>query len=404
MQIHALRARFGASIGALALLLAAGACDGTADPAAERARLASRGAGDIVVGAAWPWQAHRDVLYWQGMQLAADEVNAAGGVLGRRLRVIRADDQESVDRGRLVAQEFAKDPQVVAVIGHLQSYVTVPAAAIYDLSGIVLVAATATSPELTSKGYRRVFRTIFTDDQVGRQMADYGVARGYRHFAIYYSRDEYGRGLANAFEEEAIARGGEVVNRQSYDPNLLSNRLSAEQTVAGWGSLGFDAVFVAGQDRQAALLAAELRRQGVRAPILGSDALATPVFLQEGGAAAEGTVIATPFHPDAPNPQVRHFTRAFTARFGTRPDVGAAQGYDAVRVLAHAITQAGSSEPEKVAAALHALRDWPSVSGPLSFDRQGNLVGMPIRHVVVRGGRFEYLDDADSTARAAPAP
>jgi len=390
---------------ALALLVGMAGCGGAADPAAERARLASRATGDIVVGAAWPWQAHHDVLYWQGMQLALDEVNAGGGVLGRKLRILRADDQESVDRGRLVAGEFAKNPQVVAVIGHLQSYVTVPAAAVYDLSGVVLVAATATSPELTSKGYRRVFRTIFTDDEVGRQMAVYAARRGYRRFAIYYSRDEYGRGLANAFEEEALARGGDVVNRQSYDPNLSTNRLSVEQTVQGWADMGFDAVFIAGQDRQAGLLAAELRRRGIRAPILGSDALATPVFLREGGAAAEGTVIATPYHPDAPNPQARHFTQAFQARFGSPPDVGAALGYDAVRLLAHAIAQAKSSDPGKIAAALHAVHGWPSVAGPVSFDSAGNLEGMAIHRVVVRGGRFAFLDDAaaDSAAAAAPA-
>lgn len=389
---------------ALALPVLAAACGGAADPAAERARLAQKGTGDIVIGAAWPWQAHKDVLYWQGMQLALDEVNAAGGVDGRKLRIVQADDQESVDRGRLVAGEFAKDPQVVAVIGHLQSYVTVPAAAVYDLSGLVLVAATSTSPELTSKGYRRVFRTIFTDDQVGRQMAGYAIKQGYRRFAIYYSRDEYGRGLANAFEEEALAHGGDVQSRQSYDPNMASNRLSVEQTVDGWSGATLDAVFIAGQDRQAALLAQELRRKGIRAAILGSDALATPIYLQEGGAAAEGTVIATPYHPDAPNPQARHFTQAFQARFGARPDVGAALGYDAVRLLAHAMAQAHSSDPAKVAAAMHAVRGFPSVSGPVSFDAAGNLQGLEIRHVVVRNGKFEYLDDHASAAAPAPPP
>lgn len=389
---------------AVALLFVGAACGGGGDPASQRAKLASRARGDIVVGAAWPWQAHKDVLYWQGMELALDEVNASGGVGGRKLRIVRADDQESVDQGRQVAGEFARNPEVVAVIGHLQSYVTVPAAAVYDLSGLVLLSATSTSPELTSKGYRRVFRTIFTDDQVGRQMAEYAVKQGYKSFAIYYSRDEYGRGLANAFEEEALSRGGDVVNRQSYDPNLTTNRLAVEQTVQGWADRSFDAVFIAGQDRQAALLAQELRRKGVRAPILGSDALATPVFLREGGAAAEGTVIATPYHPDAPSAQARHFTQAFQSRFGTRPDVGAALGYDAVRLLAHAFAQAGSTDPEKVAAALHSVRGWESVSGPVSFDPAGNLQGIPIAHVVVRNGRFEYLGGtADAPAAAAPA-
>lgn len=383
---------------ALAVLAA---CGGSADPVTERAARAARGDGDVVIGAAWPWEAHRDVLYWQGIEMAAADLNAAGGVLGRRLRVVRADDEESVDRGRLVAQEFARNPDVTAVIGHLQSYVTIPAAAIYDLSGVVLVAATATSPELTSKGYPRVFRTIFNDAEVGRQMARLGVARGHRRFVIYYSRDEYGRGLANAFEEEAISRGADVVNRQSYDPNLTANPLSAEQTVAGWSTLEFDAVFIAGQDRQAALLAKRLRQQGIRAAILGSDALATPTFVQSGGDAVEGTVIATPFHRDDPDPRVRSFARAFRARYGSDPDVGAALGYDAVRVLAHAMTEARTTDPAKVAAAMHALHDWPGVTGRFSFDRSGNLVGMPIHTVVVRHGRFEYLGDTTTRADTA---
>lgn len=378
-----------------ALPLAA-ACGGEPDPAAERAARAARGEGDVVIGAAWPWAAHRDVLYGQGMELAVEELNAAGGVLGRRVRILRADDEESVERGRLVAQEFARNPEVVAVIGHLQSYVTVPAAAIYDLSGLVLVSATATSPELTSKGYPRVFRTIFNDTEVGRQMARLGVARGHRRFVIYYARDEYGRGLANAFEEEAVTRGAVVVNRQSYDPNLSANPLGAEQTVSGWSSLDFDAVFIAGHDRQAGLLAGKLRQQGVRAVILGSDALATPTFLRTGGEAVEGAVIATPFHPDHPEPASRSFSRAFRARYGSDPDVGAALGYDAVRVLAHAIREAGTTDPERMAAALHAVHDWPGATGRFSFDRAGNLVGMPILTLVVRGGRFEYLGDTSA--------
>src|SRR4051812_16143046 len=163
----------------LALAGAAQACGGGADPAAERLRRAESGKGDIVIGAAWPWAARSTLLFRQGLDLAAEEVNAKGGVLGRRLRIVAAggpaagggggpgevtarggvlgrririvaaDDHESVDEGRLVAQRFADDPDVVAVVGHLQSYVTIPAAPIYDLAGVVLLAPAATDPELT---------------------------------------------------------------------------------------------------------------------------------------------------------------------------------------------------------------------------------------------------------------
>jgi branched-chain amino acid transport system substrate-binding protein len=387
---------------ALAVLLGTavlGACGGSDDPAAQRARNVE-GKGEIVVGAAWPWAMRgNDILYGKGMDLAVEELNAAGGVLGRPLKLLRLDDQASVDHGRIVAQELGRNPDVVAVIGHLHSYVTVAAAPIYDLSGLLLVSPTSTSPELTRQGFARVFRTVFNDTEVGRQMAQYAVDRGYRRMVIYYARDEYGRALANAFEEQAASRGAQVVNRESYDPNLDANPVAAEQTVDTWSSYEFDAVFVAGQDEQSALLISELRKRGIRVPVLGSDALATPVFLEKGGAAVEGTVIATAFHPDAPDAEVQRFDRAFAARYGgSKPDVGAALGYDAVRVLAQAMREARTTDPAKVAAAMHRLTGFQGVTGAFSFDDAGNLVGMPIRKIVVRDGRFAYLDEPASSA------
>jgi branched-chain amino acid transport system substrate-binding protein len=385
---------------ALALLLGTAflaACGGSDDPAAQRSRRVE-GNGEIVVGAAWPWAMRgNDILYGKGMDLAVEELNAAGGVMGRPLKLLRLDDQASVDHGRIVAQELGRNPDVVAVIGHLHSYVTVAAAPIYDLSGLLLVSPTSTSPELTRQGFGRVFRTVFNDTEVGRQMAQYAVDRGYRRMVIYYARDEYGRALANAFEEQAASAGAQVVNRESYDPNLDANPVAAEQTVSTWSSYEFDAVFIAGTDEQSALLISELRKRGIDVPVLGSDALATPVFLQKGGAAVEGTVIATAFHPDAPDTEVQRFDAAFQQRYGSKPDVGAALGYDAVRVLAQAMREAQTTDPAKVAAAMHRLTGFQGVTGAFSFDDAGNLVGMPIRKIVVRDGAFAYLDEPASS-------
>lgn len=389
------------SILALALAATVAGCGGSEDPIAQRIKRA-RGGGEIVIGAAWPWEARGgQIMYGKGLDLAVEELNAAGGVLGRPVKLLRLDDQESVDRGRIVAQELGRNPDVVAVIGHLHSYVTVSAAPIYDLSGLLLVSATSTTPELTNKGYGRVFRTVFNDIEVGRQMAQYARDRGYRRSVIYYARNEYGRELANAFEEHLVAGGGQVVSRESFDPNLSANPVAAEQTVNTWTNREFDAVFIAGQDAQAALLVKELRRRGIRVPVLGSDVLATPDFLKLGGEAVEGTVIATAFHDEAPDPEVQRFNAAFRKRYNTNPDVGAALGYDAVRVLAQAMREAQSAEPDKVAAAMRALRGFQGVTGAFSFDANGNLVGMPIRKIVVRGGQFHYLAETGTEAMAA---
>lgn len=389
------------SLVTLAVAAVVAGCGGSDDPIAQRIKRA-RGGGEIVIGAAWPWEARgSQILYGKGLDLAVEELNAAGGVLGRPVKLLRLDDQESVDRGRIIAQELGRNPDVVAVIGHLHSYVTVSAAPIYDLSGLLLVSATSTTPELTNKGYGRVFRTVFNDTEVGRQMAQYARDRGYRRMVIYYARNEYGRELANSFEEHLVSGGGQVVNRESFDPNLSANPVATEQTVNAWSNWEFDAVFIAGQDQQAALLVKELRRRGIRAPVLGSDVLATPDFLRIGGPAVEGTVIATAFHDEAPDPEVQRFNQAFRTRYGGDPDVGAALGYDAVRVLAQAMREAQSTEPDKVAAAMRGLRGFQGVTGAFSFDQSGNLVGMPIRKIVVRGGEFHYLAEAVPAAAAA---
>jgi len=382
----------------LLVLLGVGACGGDGTPAERRDRLARRGEGDIVIAAAWPWEARQEVRFGDGMDLAVEQVNAAGGIRGRRLRVVRHDDGQSVNEGRLVAQRIAEDPQVMAVVGHLQSYVTVPAAAVYDLSGLVLLAPASTDAELTSKGYTRTFRGTFTDADVGRAMADYALAQQYRRIAIYYVRSNYGRALANAFEERAMASGVQIVARASYDGGETADVRSFAPTLRQWSQLQIDAVFLAGEVPLAGTLIRQIREAGIRSPVLGGDAMSSPALLSVGGDAVEGTVVASMFHPGEPRPQVRTFVEQFRARYGADPDPGSALGYDAVRLLAHAMSQAPSVAPAEVATSLHALRDWPGVTGTFSFDEHGNLSGRRIVKMVVRDGRFEYLPEPAAAA------
>ncbi|MDB4951527.1 MAG: hypothetical protein JWM27_4176 [Gemmatimonadetes bacterium] len=395
---------------ALAVLLAAwaaGACAGSRTPQQARAARARDAKGDVLVAAVWPWEAMKEVRYGQGVDMAVEEVNAAGGVLGRPLRIRREDDKGSVNEGRLIAERLGQDPEVMAVIGHLQSYVTVPAAAIYDLGGLVMLAPASTSQELTSKGYARIFRGIFTDRAVGQQMAEYAVGRGYRRVAIYYVRSQYGRDLANAFEERATAAGATVVTRASYDPGQDLSDASLEQVVREWKEMGLDCVFLAGEVPQAGALIASIRHAGVTAPILGGDAMSSPGLISVGGAAVEGTVVGASFSADEPRPEVQRFTAAFQRRWGVQPDAGSALGYDAVRVLARAMQVAKTTDPDSVARALHTMPAFEGVTGPFAFNESGDLKSRHMVRIVVHGGRFAYADAATPArvaAAAAPAP
>jgi branched-chain amino acid transport system substrate-binding protein len=383
---------------AIAVAIAAAACGGPSTPAEQRAVRARAATGDIVIGAAWPWQARENLLYGQGLQMALDEANAAGGLRNRRLTILKVDDSETVDRGRAVAQELAANPDVVAVIGHLQSYITVPAAAIYDLAGIVLVAPTSTDPALTEQSYKLVFRTTFTDRQVGSHMAAVSLARGYRRMAIYYMRDRYGRSLANAFEETFRGGGGEVMDRQSYDSSESANPRTVDQLIENWRSRDLIAIFIAGEAPQAALIMATATQKGVTIPMLGGDALGTPELFASGERAVEGVTIVSPFHPDDPRPEVRHFDEAFEKRFGRRPDTAAALGYDALRVLVEGLKAAPSTAPADIAAALHGLSGWRGVTGTFAFSPSGDLSNHPLVTVVARKGRFAFLSNGEAPA------
>jgi branched-chain amino acid transport system substrate-binding protein len=369
----------------------------------EGAARAGGGRGEVVLGAVWPWASRAQSLYWEGMQLALEEVEREGGVGGRTLRVLRVDDQESVTEGRLVAQRLAANPDVAAVIGHMQSIVTVPAAAIYDLAGMLLLAPAATDPELTDRGYERVFRLTYTDRDAGRQLAEFAERRGYRRIAIYYVRNGYGRALANAFEERGVELGLEIVARQSYEPDARGGARTLEPILREWKSLAPSAILLAAELPQAGTFLAAARAEGLDVPVLAGDALGHPELL-ELGALVEGAIVASVFHRSDPRPEVRHFVARFGARFDAAPDPAAALGYDAIRLLTHAMREANSVDAGRVAEALRATRGWNGVSGHITFNDRGDPIDKPVVKLIVRQGQFDYVDDAAATAFRSPAP
>ncbi|PYR70367.1 MAG: hypothetical protein DMF88_03065 [Acidobacteria bacterium] len=390
-----------AAIGVLLLLACgSGSCRSTTSSGDPAARDTAQH--DVVIAVAWPWERRTQIHYGEGLDLAVEEENAGGGLEGRRIRVVRYDDGESIDEGRLVAERIAATPGVAAVIGHLQSYVTLPAASIYERAGLVLLAPVATDPALTSSGYRHVFRVTLSVTDIGRHLADTAARFGFRRIAIHYSRTDYGRDLSNAFETRAAELGLAVPVRQSYDASDSIDEPAIRSAMRQWADVGVDAVFLAGEPPTAANMLVLIRQAGVRLPLLAGDAMSSPEVLDLAGPAAEGIVVASFFHPDEPRPEVKAFTRAFRQRYGMTPDVGSALGYDAVRLIAHAVRESGSTAPAAIAAALHATRDWQGVTGAFTFDERGETVNKRLIEVKVRGGHFVFLDQRPVAATVGP--
>lgn len=370
---------------AFLLLLLATACTGSPDVAEERARRAAKSDGKVVIGIVWPFS-KTDDMFWKGVQMAVDDVNDAGGAAGRKLQVIWIDDENSVARGKLIAQELANDPRVAAVIGHPESSVALAASAVYQFGGLLMLSPGATSVRLTQQHFDLVFRNTPSDTLVAREMADFAAKRGYRRILLVSAKDEYGLGLGNTFEQRANEVGITIVDRRSY--RVGQSDFAA--FLADWEALDADSIFLAGRPPEAAWFVAQVRQMGIDVPITGGTGLFSPEFLKIAGPAADGTIVASLFYADESKPDVERFNRVFAERYGSPPDVWAAQGYDAVRLLADAMNQAGAPAPQRVAQVLHQMKSWTGVTGEHTFEGDGGIT-KPIVLNVARRGDFQYF-------------
>lgn len=369
----------------LLTLFTLSACD-QASLAQQRSEQLAAQSGEITVAVAWPLTSSKATLA-KGVQLAADEINSGGGILGgRKLKLLFKDDAGSLSTGRQVAQEIANDPGVAAVIGHLNSYITAPASLIYERAGLLMITPGASGQKVTEQGGKLVFRSLPGNRDQGRQIGDYAAAQGYRRVAIYYIKNDYGVDLANCFEQRAHELGMTVVDRQSYDMGGGDRSI----TLRNWAAfLKIDAIFFVGSLPEGGQIMRDMRAAGLQMPVFGGAGLDSPDLIKLGGPSVNGTVVFSLFNQNDPHPDVLAFGQRYQARYGKLPDATAAQGYDTLKLLAHAMTAARSTAPVEVAAALRATRDWRGVTGRHTFDLKGDLIAKQLAKVVVNNGKFE---------------
>jgi branched-chain amino acid transport system substrate-binding protein len=257
---------------------------------------------DIVIGVAWPFATNND-LFSEGIDLAVREINENGGINGRELKLLKADDGAELEKGLKIAQSFAENKEIRAVIGHRNSFISIPASAIYEQAGLVMLSPASTAPGLTQNGYKHIFRCIPGDDEIARQMAVYLAGQGYRRMVIVYSDDSYGTGLANSFEDQAKAQGITIVDRfDNYtgleDLKRLHNK---------WQAFGFDGIFIAENMPEAAQFIFDAGQAGINVPFFGGNTLESPLLSSIGGKAAEGTIVGSVFNPNIDRPEVKSF-------------------------------------------------------------------------------------------------
>lgn len=374
------------------MLLLMTACSLQEDPAEERESRASSGNGDIVIGAVAPWAGENKL--WEGIELAVAEVNDGGGVFGRSLRVIKADDEGSISKGQKIAQDFSDNLDMVAVIGHYNSYISVPCSIIYEYNGLLMITPYSGNPGLTEQGFKHIFRNTLDYEMSAGALALFCRKKGYERIVIYHARTEYGISFANAFERQSDSTAVTIVDRLSYD--TFSDAADFRKDLEYWQDMyEFDAILLAGTPPAAGVFAKQARQLGIQVPIIGGGGIHSRRYLESAGSGAKNTFICTVFNPSDPREEVRLFVEKFAARYGTQPNKGSAQGYDTVMVLVQAMKTAGNIAPDAVGRALREMDGWQGLVEKSFFDATGDITDATVTIMRARSGRFEFFCNID---------
>ena len=325
----------------------------------------------------------------KGTLLAIEESNAAGGVLGRTLELITEDDQSKPGESATVVKKLISRDKVVVILGEITSGRTLEAAPIAQAAKIPLISPGATNVEVTAKG-NYIFRICFIDDFQGTVMAKFARdTLQLKRVAILSSvSSAQSVGLAKYFRERFTSASTAIAAEQKYSEGEKDFRAQLTAIKAA----GADGIFVPGYYAEAALICKQARDLGLTLPLLGVDGWESPDLLAIAGAAAEGCYLSTHFSPESKAPVVVAFNERYQKRWGISANALSVLGYDATMLAIDAIRRAGSTDGAKIRDALAATKDYPAVTGAITFDTNRN----PTKNAVVltvKNGTFTFVQD-----------
>jgi branched-chain amino acid transport system substrate-binding protein len=322
-----------------------------------------------------------------GTMMAIDDLNAAGGVLGRPLLLITEDTQSKPGESATAAKKLISRDKVVALLGEVASSRSLEAAPVAQLAKVPMISPASTNPKVTETG-NYIFRTCFIDPFQGPVMAKFAQEklRAQRVALMVSNSSAYSIGLAKFFREAFTANGGTIVLEQKYAEG--DKDFKAQLTAIK--AAGVDAVFNPGYYNEGALIVLQARDLGLTLPIFGADSWEAEALIELGGKAIEGAYLCSHYSPADPSPRVQSFVQAYKKRFGTTPDSNASLGYDSVLVLVDAIKRAGSTDRAKIRDALAATKNFAAVTGNITIDAQRNASKNAVI-IQVRNGKFEFV-------------
>lgn len=306
-----------------------------------------------------------------GVELAKEEINKTGLLDGRKIKIVMEDDQSKPGQPSSAVKKLIASDKAIAIIGEIASSRSLEAAPICQEAKIPMVSPGSTNPSVTEKG-DYIFRVCFIDPFQGTVMAKFALDNLHaKKVAILQDvKSDYSKGLAQYFKEYFTAHGGQIVSERSYSGGGTDKDFRAQLTSIK--ATQPDAIFVPGYYTEAGLIGKQARSLGIKVPLLGGDGWDSPKLAEIGGSGIDGCFFSTHFSTQDTNPKVQDFVKKYQEKFKMMPDGMAPLGYDAMMILASAITTAGSTDAAKIRDALASVKDYDGVTGKITIDSKRN--------------------------------
>ncbi len=306
-----------------------------------------------------------------GIQLAVDEINAAGGVNGKKIELIVEDDQGRPEQAKTVVSKLINQDKVIAVLGEVASTNSLAAAPVAQEARIPMISPSSTNPKVTEVG-DYISRVCFIDPFQGSTMAKFAATTLKAKTAAILGdvNSDYSKGLTKFFEEEFVKQGGKVIAKEAYtqtDPDFKGQLTKIRE-------LKPDVLYVPGYYGQVGIIAKQARELGMDIPLLGGDGWDSPELWKLGGEALKNAYISNHYSADNPAPEIQNFVKNYKAKFNVVPDSLAALAYDAAKVLGDAIKRANGTDSAKLKDAINATKNFAGVTGTITLDAARNAV------------------------------
>jgi len=343
-----------------------------------------------------------------GIQMALDEANAAGGVGGIPIALVTEDDQGRPEEAATAVNKLIVQDQVIAVLGEVASSNSLAAAPICQEAAVPMITPSSTNPAVTEVG-DYIFRICFIDPFQGTVMARF-ARESLRLSTVAVLRDvksDYSVGLAGYFTQEFTRQGGTITGDESYQQGDVDFKAPLTALIARMP----EALYVPGYYTEVGLIARQARELGYKGSLLGGDGWDSPKLTEIAGEAIGGSYLSNHYSTEDPNPVVQGFISSYRTRFGESPDAMAALGYDAMRLLVHCLRELAAADPEALAALagtggdaaaraaararlrdlIAATRGFSGVTGEISLDANRNAI-KPAVVLEIRNGQFRFRE------------